>query len=468
MQCLVAIHSNGGAVHDKRVFPRRIDTLAKLLIVVAAAASAAHAQETNYAPVAPFSPAGAYFDLHSAAMYTDNVSRTSGAQSSDTLVSVGTDLNLHRHGSRLNLDAEGDLDWVQFLRNSYGGRAFGYFDGTALWGKPTEVFQWLLRDSFGQLLSDPLAAATPATLENVNYLSTGPTVNLPFGSRTRLSLNGVYSNTTYEKSNFDSHSLQTGASLSRQVSAISTVSLNAATQKTQFLDRVDYSDFDSQQYYVGYTAEGRRTTALINLGYRLLREHNPDTTHGGLLVQVQLGRRISPSSSVYVSGREQYVAAEDALRGGFTPRAQPGTAVNVASSAPYRERLFEGGWRFDRSRTSFSLFASRTEDNYDRQASLDRSTTAFTGSVEHRLSSTVNLALTARTYSVDYTTLGKYDERAFSAVLSKIFGRLSVALDYERYDRTGSGAIEGYRENRIGARLKYGFGHGALGLPEIR
>ncbi len=427
-----------------------------LVALIAAGTGAAQAQEADYAPVAPFRSIESYVDLRSSVSRTDNVFRTESNKTSDTLGSLGVGLDFRHDGRKLDVDARGDLDWIDYLDNSFGSKAFGYFNGNATWGEPTDFFQWVARETFGQLLGDPLAAVTPDNVENVNYFSTGPTFTLPLGNVGWTKLLGLYSKSSYAQSDFNSDSLLGGLAFGHELSSSSRLSLNGTTEHTSF-DNSANPDYDVQQYFVHYEAAGARTTIDTDLGYTTL--HEQGHSDSGLLARLRLGRRVSQSSSIYIRGSDERSSAGQSLRGGTATGGVAGASVLPATADPFRERTYELGWRFSGSRTDVSLLVSHVEDTYERQVSLNNTGTTYSGTFERRLQPTLTLSLIARRDSRHYDALGKYDETNFTAELAKLFGRLGVSLRYERYDRTGSqvgtGTPLGYTENRAGLRLTY-------------
>jgi hypothetical protein len=418
----------------------------------------------EFAPVAPFVPRESYLDVYSGITYTDNVARTYGAGKSDEFAVVGTDLNIHRQTPKLQVDAIGDLDWVDFLGNTFPSRFFGNFDGTAQYGRATDWFNFSLRDTFGQLNTDPLAAANSADLENVNFLAAGPRFNIPLSYQMHLSLYGLYSKVSYQKTDqYDSNSYLGGAALTRQLSLASTAGLVAEYQTTDF-SAAQYGTYNTRKIFVRYAVNGRRTTIKLDVGYEQIKDMGSGGR--GLFLDADLARRITPSMSVFIRGRDAYSATGDLLQAEAGAALTPslvGQAGNIASATPFHERTYTAGWRFARTRTSLSLEVSRIRDAYEQRADLDNNTTAVIGSFEHRLTPTVSFNMNAWWEAVTYLSLGRYNQRQASVALMKRFGHLAVSVEYENFDQTSAGAAARYRENRFGARVIYGVGSAALG-----
>jgi hypothetical protein len=420
----------------------------------------------EFAPIAPFTPVRSYLDVYTGVTYTDNVERALGDnRRSDAIVMAGTELNIHRQDRELQLNAVGDLEYVKFVPAVYNGRAVGNLDGTAQWGRETDWFNWTLRDTFGQLSTDPQATANSANLDNVNYVSTGPTFNIPLGSLMRMSLYGTYSNVTYEKTRlYDYNAYLGGASLNRQLSEISTLAVVGEYQSTHFADTANYAQFSLRRFFVRYSIDGVRTRIRIEVGHQAIRDIH--TSGGSLYIDTKLARRISMASSVYIRAADSYSAAGDLLQaqaGSSMTPTLPGQASNVASGVPFHERTYAVGWSFNKPRTTLSLEVSRIRDAYEQRATLDNATTSIVGDFTRRLMPTLSLDLMARFDVVNYTVIGKYNTRQLTAALTQSFGHLALSLQYDNFNQTSSTASLAYKENRIRARLIYGIGSAALG-----
>lgn len=427
-------------------------------VLVAVTSVQAHAQdagvsETAYPPMKPFRSVNSYIDLRSAVTHTDNVLRTPDNKQSDTVASVGLGLDFRREGSQLEVNALGDMDWVKYLDSSYDSRVLGSFDGDATWGKSSDRFQWVARETFGQLLSDPLATATPATLENVNHFSTGPRLNLQLGSAAYVSLNGLYTNTNYERSDLDSNSLLGGVAIGRALSSSSRASLNAVYQRTKYTNDVKNPDFHVWQYFAHYDLTGVRTDLSADVGYTQLERLSRKDS--GLFLNTTLGRRVSQSLSVYLRASDEFSTSGESLRAAPTGLSSGGDGP-VASAEPFRERTYELGLRWERARTDASLSFARIRDRYEQQVDLNHSSTQINASIERRLRPTVALTLTGRRSVGDYDALGDYHETRLTGGLTKSFSHLGLTLRYERYDRSGSGpGVVGFKENRIALQAGY-------------
>ncbi|MGC8520173.1 MAG: hypothetical protein ACP5P4_16905, partial [Steroidobacteraceae bacterium] len=221
-----------------------------------------------------------YIDALAGLTYTDNATLSNSQHSGDGIGTVGLDMDYVRTG-RLSLNLLGDIDRVQYIRNSFSGSFYGNFDGSALWGKPTDPLQWMLRDSFGEGTTNPLAAPTPVNLEWVNELSTGPYLNLNLGLRNRITVYGEYGRSTYQRSPDDSQTFVGGVQLTHKLSGATSLSLQASDARTEFLNRAALigtpgagSAYNIKQAALEFQGQYIRTNVSLAAGYNKI-------TYGG-------------------------------------------------------------------------------------------------------------------------------------------------------------------------------------------
>jgi len=423
-----------------------------LILIASAASRGAIAQEIGglAGPRANDNEAPAYVVLNSRLERSDNVRRVSDGEESDTLASLGLGINYGYAGPRLSAVALGDLSYVEYLDNTYSGRLAGNFDGQAIWGKNTDLLQWQLEDVFGQTRTDALASATPDNLQNVNVISTGPTINLRFG-QTFVALDGRYADQSYESGDLDSRRLTGAASVGRSLSEKSSLSLNAQVERLKYDDSVGNADYDTRQYFVRYRSELGRNNISSDLGYTEV-EIDGSKPSGGALARVDIDRRISASSSVFIGGRMQFSSSADALRmdRGSTG-SRPDSEAPLAASDPFRQREVIGGWRTERSRTSLTLSASRSEERYEKSTQLDRDVTQLQVELGRHIAPTLWLRTEARYQKEEFVNVdAAAKELTLSAELRKSLGRkVSLSLRYEYNDHSGNGGAAEYKENLI-------------------
>lgn len=310
-----------------------------------------------------------FIDADGGLSYTDNAQMTAAAHTSDEMVLAGLDADYVRQGSRLSLSAVGQIDWTQYIQNTFSGTPYGHFLGNATWGHPTDVLQWVLNDTFGEGSADPLAAPTPENVEFVNYFTTGPYVNLNFSGTDRLTLHGLYSRMTYQDSPFDDESYDGGASLTHELSPLSNVALRGDFVRTRFAGDAQAPDYDTRTASLFYHSSGVRTSITAAAGYTLVDFRGPQS--GAPLLSLQLSRTVSAFSSVFARAQTGFTNAGDALNSDLgTPvgAASLGETPLAATTAPYKERSVNAGWDFNRARTRLSVYGTWEQQQYQQVA----------------------------------------------------------------------------------------------------
>jgi len=391
-----------------------------------------------------------YAEVRTRIAHTDNARRVTDDKEDDTLASVGFDVNYGYSGAHIDASAIGNVDYVEYLDDSYGGSLAGRFDGELVWGKKTDLLQWRLQESFGQARSNALASATPDNLQNVNVLSTGPTVNLRFGDNT-VRFDGLYTDQSYESGNFDSDKLTGGLSVGRNVSEKGAVSLNAEIEKTRYDDATNV-DYETREYFLSYDTQIGRTGLRADVGYTQIELDDADDSSGGALARLELRRQISASMSLFVSGRMQYSSSADVVR--LDARTGQGLTTDQAplsSADPFKDREIRAGWSYDRSRTSMSVAVTHGTERHEQQILLDRDHTGVEAQFQRHLAPTLWLSAEGQYQKEKFDLIAaESKDLLLSAQLSKDVGRrLTVSLRYEYTDRSGSGGVFSYTENLI-------------------
>ena len=428
---------------------------------------------------------GGYVDVLAGLAYTDNALQTSANRTSDGIGVAGFSTDYLRTGN-LSLSLLGNLERLEYLHHSFAGSFYGQFFGSGVFGKPTDLLQWQLSDSFGEEMTDPLAAPTPLNLQTINYLTTGPLVHLHFGLTNRLTLFGNYTRTTYQRSPFDSQMYQGGARFRHALAGESSVSLDASTSHTQYIESAAVrsyfagaSSYDIRQASIAYKGAFVRTEVLLRAGYNTI-QYSGAHGHGAPLYEVRLSRQISPFSTVYVDGQQTYSTNGQSL---FSPGAQVnlqlGSPVNpgYAVAQPFNRRSADVGWLFSRARTSLSLTGAYGQDVYDQTGvatQYNRREESVAALIGRQLRPGMRVQLRVQGYWDRYSQLGAQTRREDAELtVSKRFVRTMIGFYVERVQQSGTPGTSGflassYHDDRVGVYVTYDlFGEHPMG-PSVQ
>lgn len=420
-----------------------------------------------------------YVDLLAGLAYSDNPILSGNSGSGDGIATAGFSTNYARRGG-LSVNLLGNIERLEYLHHTYPGSFYGQFDGSAILGKDTDPLQWQLEDTFGESVTNPLAAPTPESLQTINYVSTGPKLNLHFGLTNRLTLSGLYSRASYQRAPLDSQSFQGELEFSHAISEAAYMALSASTARTEYLQSSALEkfqggptpDFNLRQVSVVFSANSPRTRLLLSAGYNML-DFGGGERYSAPRAHVRISRKISPFSTVFLSGEQSYSMNGMAMG---TDAAQLGLQMGGSLSAslavpqPFNERSGSIGWTFQRARTQISMAATVTQTLYQttRGAStainnynhLDEGLSVI---LSRQLRPTVTVQLQANGYTERYSqTSAQMRRETIGLTVSKQFVRLAVSFYAERTHQTSitgaSGFAAGsYNDDQVGLYVTYSF-----------
>jgi hypothetical protein len=418
--------------------------------------------------LALFSAAAAHadfqFGFETGVGHSDNITRVPTAEINETIGIAGVDLIWTEMTQRIEADATVNLDYLEYLENTYDGEVLGTADGTLTLGIVPERFTWDFQDTFGQAQSDPFAPATPETRSNLNYFTTGPDLYLRFGLNAAMRLYVRGSAVRYEEITLDHDRTAAGVSFSRQTAA-GEIALNGVTERVDFESEGDV-DYDRRGAFVSYTLDSARTDITTELGYTWIKPEGGDSD-GGPLVDITISRDISSASILELSVGTQFTDTGDSLRGELVPQVLGGSHI-TATSDPFENRSASLEWRFQRNRTGFSISAGWNEERYEEETQFDRTRYFYGAYFSRRMSRTLELGLQATMSDDDFENAGfTIEELSAGTSLSWSFGQhVGLRLSLDRFDRKDTRGITEFVENRGFLTIFYrSQGRGGAGVP---
>jgi len=420
-------------------------------------ATAAQAQEAFELPAQPITEQpGLRLGTNIGAFWSDNIGRLAADEKSGTLGQVGVQLGYNERSRRLDANADVNAAYQHYFDNTFDDEVVGGINARAALQLVPDRLRWLVQENFGQINSDPFSASTPTNRENINYFTTGPELALRLGSVTSLRLAGYFSDTAYEVTDLDSRSYSGSASLRRELSGASSLSLNATGEKIEFDNTIVDRDYDRYQAFLRYELRGARTTLGVDGGYTQIDDNVKKSD--GVLARLSLSRRLSASSTVSISAGSQFSAAGDLFR---FDQQQRGVSLDsqsiIGASDAFKSRFASLGWGFDRNRTSLNLNVQYQDESYERSTTFDRTVTTYTGQLQRQISPITQLRLFAYLEREDFNNRNfTDDELQVGLALERQLGRkLGVRLQYDYFDRDSSNNVSNYQENRIGVFLTW-------------
>jgi hypothetical protein len=423
-----------------------------LIALAVATSGIAHAQQPPPVPgragqVAPGQQFDLAFSLGGA--WSDNINRQPEIEDEGTIGQAGVQLGYSQQSRRLTTDINANVMYEHFFDGVFDNDVIGGADGLFILGIVPERFEWFLQETFGQINSDPFSASTPDNRESVNYFTTGPDFTLGLGGATSMRLSGRYSSTQYEVTELDGERYSATGALIYQLSGNSNLSLNVTGEEIKFDDQNTNVDYEQQQAFMRYEAQGARTGLSLDLGYTSLEGDTTDAD--GLLVNLALSRRLSTASVLTFSAGTQFSDSGDLFRatqGGQGPTRE--TQSVIGSSDPFENRFAALSWDFDRNRTGFGFGAIHSEERYENFTELDRTVTTFSGNFSRELSQALDVRLFALLEREEFDSTGFQDDevRGGASIGWNVARTLQLRFQVERYDRDSTAEATEYTENR--------------------
>ncbi len=425
------------------------------VVACIACASVARAGEFNY---------GADLGIG----YSDNIAQTTN-KISEEIAEVGAQFSGLAQTSRLQADVVGDLEHLNFLQGTYSPEVIGNLSGFASFALIPEYLKWSLQDYFGQGITDPFAPVTPANREDINTVTTGPTLTLPLSTHELLTLTGGYTLVTYQTSPLSSDQFSGGVSFTELLSQLSRVSLSVDDKRIDFQNDTLNPDYDQRDIYVRYQATGARTKLIADIGYDQIRGPQ-ELSAGGFLGRLTVIRTLAAQSTLTVTaGREFSDSASFVGQSQTVNGIGLQTTQGAQTATPFTNQYITGAWTFTRPRTTFSVLASHYQQTYQGNDVLDQTMTEGGVHVTRILfpawSAGVYANYSKETFSEQ--TNGNYRQLNSGVDVKWQLGRrFALALQYQYYKRSGDLALYNVTENEIFLRLQYGNGALRSGLVQ--
>lgn len=401
--------------------------------------------------------------LSAGMFYSSNVVETASPRAGGVAL-LNTILDLARTGTRLDYDLTGNLQLADYLNGNYPTKLLGFFDGFALFGIVPGSFQWSVRETYSQLSGDPFQSPTPQSLTAVNYFNTGPQIVLHPGVLTTLTLSGDYgkTNTGYTAQqtaggieNLDSTRYSGQAVLKQALSAATSVSLSASSERVQYANASSAFDYEINSATVGYQASLSRMELLAALGYVRLRVSGENFSEPA--AKVAIVRRTSPFTTIALTASQQFEDALDLGRDtGRSPTGVPFPNL-IAQAGAIRDRNAGLAWTYASARNTLVLNANWDQETSEFDSTFNRTSTG--GGVRYVRLLRDTLSLEGRvSYWRENFTVEQIHDREWTAGIALAYRlgfKETVTLRYDRLDRSGSVPGDQFLENRIQLTFLY-------------
>jgi hypothetical protein len=420
---------------------RRLGRIA-LLVGSLTAAALANSQEASFGVSAGFGT-------------TDNVLLTPDGGESETIATLGVQIDVDHDGSKLDATATGNVSLERYLDDTYDDDVVGRLDALLRFSFVPERFSWVAQENYGQMQVDPVSALTPDNRESVNYFSTGPDFNFRFGSDMFATLGARYSISDFEVSPIDGDRLVLMAGFGRSLADTSRLTLNVTSERLEFDNPIN-EDYDRIAAFLTYDLKGARTDLKVDVGQSEVRQDSGD--FDGPIARIAVTRQLSSSASLALEGGVALTDASDSFRQLGTVQSD-NIVVGPSNASPetFERQDAQLTWRYARNRTTLYAIAQWADDDYEQSQQLDVTRHGMQLGLERAMSR----FLTGRVFGS--RTESEYQSPAFTDEmwsagfqLSWLIGRtLALELRFDHTNRDADGEDFDYEENRAFLTLNW-------------
>ena len=387
--------------------------------------------------------------------HTNNATRVSSNEVSDTIGSLGGHIDLKREGSRIDGRLRGVGSFRDYFDNTYSDDFLGSGVAELRIGLIGESITWSVDDTFGQVLSDVFEPSTPENRENVNIFSTGPDIRMHLGRSTEMVISGRYQESNYQNSNsVDSQSVSGDISLVRHTSPTVAWSLNASTSHIDF-NGAGNPGYDQQEVFARLESRGANQTLTADLGISFL--DGGDQTDQTALVRINWTRQLSPSWALDLGALSEFANADDQFVYGVGGGTELGGTQDVElSGQAMRNDSATLVLRFVRPRTRLRIFGDIGKETYPDTVGQNRSRWSLGLETTRRLTAHLEATLLYSHEVRDFDT-GEGSDKTdrYSARLDWRIGRsLYLGIEGRKEDRSGNTSYT-YDETIYLASLSY-------------
>jgi len=317
-------------------------------------------------------------------------------------------------------------------------------------------FYWLLRENFGQRQQDPFTALTPANREHVNFITTGPQVDLVNSARNVVRAQLVYSRVDFEESLSDNERFGGALQFGRDVSRGHILSLIGSTESVEFADDAVGTDFDRNQAYIRYEVFGDSNEIEIDVGYTEIDADGEKFDE--ILFRLDWNRQISTYSSWRLLGGSE-ISDEGSV---FRLFQEELGDLNVTSNAfnnpnPFLNHYVTTNFSYLRGRSEISFVLALNQADFEDNNGSDRDTIRVGFRLRRDIGDRFFGGLRLEARSTEFTDIDRKTD-SFSAVLTlgyRFGGYTDLSLQYQYTTRNDTDPLNEYDENRVFLRASY-------------
>lgn len=398
-------------------------------------------------------------------LHSDNIGLTESDPVDETVVSPQFSFTAEQTGSTVQLKARGDAQYLDYLDDSFDDELRGRFAGQLNWVVLPERMNFVVEDYLDRQPINALNSFTPSNLQQINVFALGPTFYARINGAHRVQFDLRYGNTYAEDTEaFNGDRYNAAARLLSRFSETTDLSANLEATRVEFDLAGPTSEYTRYDGYAGYLRKLADLDVEVDLGYSRVELSNSDQRFSGPLARASVNWRVSARSAFAADASYQFSdSGQDlASRSGDLDSPiirDPSNADMVVAPDLFRQRLLEGGYRFDGDRVDLEVRGHRHWVRYESDLTQipDWNTRGGFIDLGYRVRPRLTLSASAYQETRTFEDFSRRDrDRTLSIGLVNQFTRhWSARIDLQRRTRDSTAAGQDYDENAAIVSVSY-------------
>jgi hypothetical protein len=388
--------------------------------------------------------------------YTDNINLDVVDGVDETIASSGIALSFIEVTRKIDADVRGNLDYYNYLEDTNDNEVVAALDGLIDIELVQDRLQWLIQENYGRTTFDPFMPARPENMENLNFLTTGPTIILYQGTRNDSGIDLRYSRLDYETRPFDNERQSALFWIRREVRRDHWLSINADAERIEFDNDGLTPDYKRRSAYLRYEGTLGRNLLDISAGYT--EQEILSDTGDGILLNASWTHQFSTLSQFTLNAGRQFADQGNVFRyQQDITRDLDSVGDLTENGSPFRMDNVDLLYSLTGERTTLAFTVGVSEQRYETQGENDRDDARIELFALRDLTRSLYSSIDVRFQRREFPNIAR-DDDTLSASLT--FGyRFSAAIDlslrYTYQSRDSSAVTDGFDVHRGDLTLTY-------------
>jgi hypothetical protein len=388
--------------------------------------------------------------------YTDNIDRLDSGGRNETIAQTGMTLSILEASRRINADVRSSLNYYDYIDNTFDSDLVGAVDALIDLSVVEGRIHWFVQENYGRTLFDPFQPDRPENWENLNFLTTGPTIVLYQGVRNDSGIDLRYSWVHYETRPFDNETANARFWVGREIRRDHRLSINLDVAETEYDNGGLTPDYERRSAFLRYEIDRGRNLLEIDAGFT--EQEILSQTDDGVMFNASWTHQISAFSQFSLNLTRQFADQANVFR--FqqdTGRDIDSIGDLTENGSPFLLNGIDVGYSLTGERTIFSISAGASDQEFDTQDQLDREDVRLDLFLQRNLTRSLFASIDLRFHRRELPNVSREDEtRSGSLSVGYRFSdALDLAIRYTNTSQDSSSITNKYEENRGDLTLTY-------------